>query len=117
MSYVVYCITNNSFGFESKRQHHHDCVHLDTNTTHVHVDNDKTMTNNSNSSAAEIGLALTSVTTATVAQDNANNTEELSIEMGSDVLGIGWLRRYDELIAFKQQHGHCKVPQSYSQNK
>ena len=37
--------------------------------------------------------------------------------MGSDVLRIGWLRRYDELIAFKQQHGHCKVPQSYSQSK
>ena len=100
-----------------KRQHHHDCVHSNTSIKHVHVDNDKTMTNNSNSSAAEIGLALTSVTTATVAQDNANNTEELSIEMGSDILGIGWLRRYHELVAFKKHHGHCNVSVSNPQNK
>ena len=25
--------------------------------------------------------------------------------------------RYDELIAFKQQHGHCNVPKKYSANK
>jgi len=28
-----------------------------------------------------------------------------------------WQKRYDELIAFKRQHGHCNVPQSYAQNK
>ena len=31
-------------------------------------------------------------------------------------MGIA-LIRYDELIAFKQQHGHCNVPQRYEQNK
>ena len=24
--------------------------------------------------------------------------------------------RYDELVAFKQQYGHCYVPQKYAQN-
>ena len=28
-----------------------------------------------------------------------------------------WLRRYDELIAFKQQHGHYNVPCKYEYNK
>ena len=102
---------------QTKRQRHHDSVHSDTSIKHVHVDNDKTMTNNSNSSAAAIGSAFTSMTTAPAAQDNANDTEELGIEMCSDVLGNGWLIRYEELIAFKQQHGHCNVPTRYVQNK
>ena len=56
------------------------------------------MTNNSNSSTAEIGSAFTSMTTATAAQDNANNTEELGIEIYSDVLGKEWLRRYNNIV-------------------
>ena len=28
-----------------------------------------------------------------------------------------WQTKYDELIAFKQQHGHCNVPRRYVQNK
>ena len=28
-----------------------------------------------------------------------------------------WQTRYDELIIFKQQHGHCNEPQRYEQNK
>jgi hypothetical protein len=102
---------------KTKRQHHYDCVHSNTSIKHGHVDNDKTMSNNSNSSAAEIGSALTSVTTATAAQDNANNTEKLGIEICSYVLGRKWLRRYDELVAFKRQCGHCNVPQKFQENK
>ena len=100
-----------------KRHHHHECVHSDTNTTHDHVYNNITTTCNSKSSSAKIDSALTSTARATEAQQNANNTEELGIEMCSDVLGKGWLQRYDELIAFKQQHGHCNVPAKYAQNK
>ena len=100
-----------------KRQHHHDCVHSNTNTTHVHVNNNITMTNKSKSSSVEKGSTLTSMTRATAAQDNANNAKELGIEMCSDVLGNGWLIRYEELIAFKQQYGHCNVPTRYVQNK
>ena len=101
-----------------KRQHNHDSVHSDTSITHVHVDNDTTMTNNSNSSAAKLGSAITLMTTATATQDNANdNSEKLGIEMCSDVFGKAWLRRYNELITFKQHHRHCNVPQTYAQNK
>ena len=28
-----------------------------------------------------------------------------------------WQTRFDELIAFKQQHDHCNVPRKYAQNK
>ena len=39
--------------------------------------------------------------------------------MYSDNLEIGslWQKRYDELIAFKQQHGHCNVPRIFEENK
>ena len=30
---------------------------------------------------------------------------------------IWWLQRYKQLVAFKQVHGHCNVPQSYKPNK
>ena len=102
---------------KTKRQHHHDCVHSNTSIKHGHVDNDKTMTNNSNLSAAAIDSALTSNTTTTAEQDNANNTKKPSIKMCSDVLEKKWKTRYDELIAFKQQHGHCNVPFKYAPNK
>ena len=84
------------------------CVHLGTSMTHVHVDNNITMINNQNSSAAEIGSEPRSMKRATAAQDNANNIEEL---------GKIWLKRYDELVAYKQQNGHCNVPTRYAQNK
>ena len=101
-----------------KRQHNHDSVHSDTSITHVHDDNDKTITNNSTSSAVKLGSAITLMTTATATQDNANdNSEKLGIEMCSDVFGKEWLRRYNELITFKQQNGHCNVPRRYTQNK
>ena len=102
---------------KTNRQHHHDCGHSDISVKRVHIDNDKTMTNNSNSSAAEIDSALTSMTTATPAQFNANNRKDLGIEMCSEVPRKGWKRRYEELIAFKQQYGHCNVPQRYAPNK
>ena len=94
-----------------KLQHNHDCVHSDTNIKHAHVENDKTMTNNSNSSEAEIGSALRSMTTATTAQDNTNNAKERLFTREE------WPRRYEELIAFKQQYGHCNVARNYAQNK
>ena len=67
----------NTTAKKPKRQHHRECVHLDTSMTHVHVDNNITMTNNQNSSAAEIGSGLRSMKRATAAQDNANNIEKL----------------------------------------
>ena len=100
---------------KTKRQHNHDCVHSDTSIS---------ITNNTSSSTAEMGSAFRSMTTATAtataaaaAQDIANNTEELGIEMRQDILGTGWLIRYDELVAFKQQYGHCNVPQKFQENK
>jgi hypothetical protein len=27
-----------------------------------------------------------------------------------------WERRFTELIEFKRSHGHCEVPQNYSEN-
>ena len=41
--------------------------------------------------------------------------EKIGFEWGLDKMS-SWLRRYDELITFKQQHGHCNVPQRYTPN-
>jgi len=54
------------------------------------------------------------MTAVTAAHDNANNSEELDIVIRSDVYGKGWLRRLEELIAFKQQHDQCGISQIYA---
>ncbi|MCW5213626.1 helicase associated domain-containing protein, partial [Desulfobulbus sp. TB] len=48
--------------------------------------------------------------------------EEVSFEWGSHhyLGGVNrselWALRYNELVKFKQQHGHCKVPTNYADN-
>ena len=32
-------------------------------------------------------------------------------------LGTTWDERYGELLLFKQEHGHCNVPQRYSESR
>jgi len=42
--------------------------------------------------------------------------EKIGFEWSLDQ-GILWQTRYDELVAFKQQHDHCNVPQNCEHNK
>ena len=42
--------------------------------------------------------------------------EKIGFEWGLDN-NSSWQMRYDELIAFKEQHGHCNVPRRYAHNK
>ena len=43
--------------------------------------------------------------------------EKIGFEWGSENDIRSWQTRYDELVAFQQQNGHCNVPTKYTLNK
>ncbi|KAL7513627.1 hypothetical protein ACHAXN_012998 [Cyclotella atomus] len=51
------------------------------------------------------------------ANDFTSSRKSASIGVQLTVLGIPWEQRYQELRAFKDERGHCNVPQQYEANQ
>mmetsp|Transcript_1977 Transcript_1977/g.3123 ORF Transcript_1977/g.3123 Transcript_1977/m.3123 type:complete len:622 (-) Transcript_1977:126-1991(-) len=63
---------------------------------------------------AAIGQSYSAGSTASVASTSTSRRE--NITDSASRRGNSWDRRYNELLEFKQLHGHCDVPQNYAPN-
>ena len=53
---------------------------------------------------------------STLTSERQATLEKIGFKWGSDYDTL-WQTRYDELVAFQQQNGHCNVPTKYTLNK
>ena len=74
----------------------------------------------------ELGLWVSNQRTQYRLRQEGNQSSTMTNERISMLEEIGfiwdaqksaWMTRYEELIEFKQRHGHCNVPSDYSANK